>query len=361
MNTMRPILHRYEDPLARIWINCAEQIGFKVVRSPDVYASTDGQGTLLIAEDAQLDPDDSLAQMILHELCHALVEGEARQRQLDWGLGIDGGGNPWREHACLRLQALLAERFGLRDFLAPTTDYRVSFWNQLPSDPLWASPESGGQREKSCVAARLGFQRAMQTRWRVPMEKAFNTTVLIAEWIRFRNRDENQKETTAMPSLWDTVKKTPEKHPMGLVMERDGSTSLRCADCAWFYISRNRGRCKRSRYTGLNMDMKACQLFEAATQLNCQTCGACCREAYHSVEIMPREAVVKLHPEWVIRTETHLKLKREGSRCAALQGGNTPTETYACTIYPDRPKTCQQFTMGSCHCLEARQRVGLSL
>ena len=65
--------HRYEDPLDRVWIGAAERIGFTVRRSADVYASTDGRRTIVIGTPETLDPDDCLAQMILHELCHALV------------------------------------------------------------------------------------------------------------------------------------------------------------------------------------------------------------------------------------------------------------------------------------------------
>ncbi|NDG88968.1 MAG: YkgJ family cysteine cluster protein, partial [Gammaproteobacteria bacterium] len=53
---MRQPQHVYRDPLAEIWIHCAERIGFKVVRSKEAYASTDGRGTLLIATDEDLDP-----------------------------------------------------------------------------------------------------------------------------------------------------------------------------------------------------------------------------------------------------------------------------------------------------------------
>ena len=54
------------------------------MRTPDAYASTDGKGRLFIAVDGMFDPDDSLAQMIFHELWHALVEGEDGEKR---GLG----------------------------------------------------------------------------------------------------------------------------------------------------------------------------------------------------------------------------------------------------------------------------------
>ena len=68
--------HRYIDPLTQVWLGAARRIGLRVVRTPDAYAATDGRGTLAIGDDATLDADDSLAQMIFHELCHSLVEGE---------------------------------------------------------------------------------------------------------------------------------------------------------------------------------------------------------------------------------------------------------------------------------------------
>ena len=44
----------------------------------------DGCGRLHPKE--TLDEDDSLAQIVLHELCHALVEGPESLTKEDWGL-----------------------------------------------------------------------------------------------------------------------------------------------------------------------------------------------------------------------------------------------------------------------------------
>src|SRR5258708_7294945 len=107
----------------------------RVVRTPDAYAATDGAGTLAIGTDATLDADDSLAQMIFHELCHSLVEGEHAFARPDWGMDNTGPDHDWREHACLRVQWVLAGRHGLRGVFAPTTDFRV-FWDTLSSDAL---------------------------------------------------------------------------------------------------------------------------------------------------------------------------------------------------------------------------------
>ena len=157
----RPIHHRYVDPLAQIWLDCAARVGLRVVRSGDAYASYqppgDGRGTLIIGDDASLDADDSLAQMIFHELCHSLVQGEDAFERADWGLDNETDRDAWREHACLRVQAVLAARHGLRGFFAPTTDYRADFWDQLPADPL------ADRGDPSVHAAIVALRRAAQS------------------------------------------------------------------------------------------------------------------------------------------------------------------------------------------------------
>src|SRR6476661_6279628 len=120
----RDVTHRYIDPLAQVWLGAAQRIGLSVVRTADAYAATDGGGTLAIGIDATLDPDDSLAQMIFHELCHSLVEGEAAFARPDWGMDNTGPDHDWREHACLRTQWVLTGRYGLRVLFAPTTEFR---------------------------------------------------------------------------------------------------------------------------------------------------------------------------------------------------------------------------------------------
>jgi hypothetical protein len=71
----REIRHDYRDPLDQIWLHTAERLGMRVERSDEVYASWDGRGTLTLSSAAHFDPDDSLAQLILHEICHALCQG----------------------------------------------------------------------------------------------------------------------------------------------------------------------------------------------------------------------------------------------------------------------------------------------
>jgi hypothetical protein len=308
----RNVTHRYVDPLAQVWLAVARRIGLRVVRTPDAYAATDGSGTLAISDDAALDADDSLSQMIFHELCHSLVEGEAAFAQPDWGMDNTGPDHDWREHACLRAQWVLAGRHGLRDLFAPTTDFRT-FWDQLAGDVLAATAQIAQ------VAARFAAPAA-----------------------------------DATPSLWHAVVAPPAPHPTGLPL---GAADGSCGTCAW----RTGGRCRQAA-TRVDPVWPACERFEPA--LDCQTCGACCRAAYHSVEVTRRDPVVRAHPSLIVDRGSYLEIRRCGDRCAALHGGaieHGTTTRYHCAIYNDRPRTCRDFTLGSAHCLTARRRVGLSL
>lgn len=353
---VRAPTHAYQDPLERLWIHCAQRIGFEVVRSPEAYASFDGQGRILIATADQFDPDDNLGQMIFHELCHALVQGETGEHEVDWGLDNTRMGYPWREHACLRAQAWLADQHGLRDFLAPTTDYRVTFWNGLGEDPLAAAKDQGGFRERSIVAARLALWRSRLPRWHQPLQEALSQTQRIAEIL-----SEVGSNTAPMSSLWSTFQGAPRAHPTGTAAIVKSSRDQRCNGCAWSFRLRGSLRCRHAPKVKLEDEAIACAAYEPRTDLDCLTCGACCREAYDSVEVGARESVRTLHPEMVIAQGDRLKLRREQTRCAALEGGLTAQEPYQCAIYADRPRTCRDFTLGSENCLEARRKVGLSL
>lgn len=94
-------------------------------------------------------------------------------------------------------------------------------------------------------------------------------------------------------------------------------------------------------------------------ELDCATCGACCREAFDVVAVAPDDPMGE-HPGLV---NAHLDGWRSmrrvpcggGTRCAALSG----PAPWRCTIYPDRPAPCRELTAGDADCLEARRRVGL--
>lgn len=331
----RDVTHRYEDVLDRVWLTAAERIGLKVVRSDEVYASTDGKGVLTIGSEPTLDADDSLAQMIFHELCHSIVEGPESLERPDWGLDNETNCDLVRERACLRLQAHLAAHHGLRLFFAPTTDHRA-FYDEISESPLSGDDES-------VTLARAGIARSRRWPWAPHVTEALEATGKIAEIAApFAPRD----------SLWARVEPKIAKHPSGLPM---GSGEGSCGSCAWQRTQRGRLRCIQAE-ARVEASWPACERYEPR-MLDCRRCGACCREAYGVVEVAPRDPFVRAHPELVQRVDGRIVLLRVDGRCPALEG----EREYTCRVYDDRPRTCRDFEIGSANCLEARRRVGLSI
>jgi hypothetical protein len=280
--------------------------------------------------------------MIFHELCHSLVEGEDSFAHADWGMDNTGPDHDWREHACLRVQWILTGRHGLRTVFAPTTDFRTSFWDGLSGDVL------ADRTERSVIAAIAALRRSDKPPWAPALGEALVATARIVE--------------TLAPfgepgTLWHHVATAPPLHPSGLYAGAGGS----CGTCAWRFEQRGASRCRQAS-AKVDPAWPGCERFEAA--LDCQTCGACCREAYHSVEVQPTDPVVKKQPSYVVDRTTYLEILRTGDRCGALRGGDDDgtghATRYGCVIYDDRPRTCRDFTLGSEHCLTARRRVGLS-
>jgi hypothetical protein len=285
-------------------------------------------------------------------------------------LGYKTGAHPWREHACLRLQAWLAGSVGLREFFAPTTDFRESFWASLPADPFAATPEQGGRLERSCVAARRGAWRSAQPRWAPHLARALEASASIADsvaWAQLTGTGDRASESAsagsraALPSLWTTAGPRPPIHPAGHAPIAGCLAGQSCSDCAWSFTFRAALRCRHAPARRLPESAPACTRYEPAAELSCRTCGACCREAYDAVEISAREPVLRSHPDWVLRDGHRLKLKRSGDRCTALEGEPSQGRPFACAIYPQRPRTCRDFAQGGANCLEARRKVGLSL
>jgi Putative zinc- or iron-chelating domain len=342
----REVTHRYVDPLAQVWLGAARRIGLRVVRTPDAYATTDGSGTLAIATAEGMDLDDSLAQMIFHELCHSLVEGEDSFRSPDWGMDNTGPDHDFREHACLRVQWVLTGHHGLRAVFAPTTEFRTTFWNQLSGDVL------ADRTDPSVQLSIAALRRVHQPPWGPALVEALIASEHIARAV-------GPFATDSAKTLWARVEQPPALHPTGLPA---GEGSGTCGDCAWRYEARGVVRCRQSEIKKIDPAWPACERFEAA--LDCQTCGACCRAAYHSVEVSRRDPAVKARPEYIEDRGTYLEIRRKGDRCSALEGGEVvdgKQARFACVIYDDRPRTCREFTLGSEHCLTARRRVGLSL
>lgn len=152
--------------LDRAWIAWAESEGFSLRRASDAWVSYDGAGTIQVAPDEELDGEDFLGQILLHELCHHWVEGPASRNAPDWGLDNLSDRHRAHEHAALRLQATLVDRVGLRDVFIATTDFRP-YWHALPARPLQESGDPGGlpdgirpigaDVERSLTLARAGF------------------------------------------------------------------------------------------------------------------------------------------------------------------------------------------------------------
>lgn len=337
--------HRYEDPLDRIWIGCAARIGLRVTRDPAVYAATDGRGTLSIAPDDALDPDDSLAQMILHELCHSLVEGPESLQKVDWGLDNVSGRDDVREHACLRLQAWLTRPLGLSRVLAPTTEFRA-FWDALGPDPFAPGDDA------SVFLARKGAARVDAPPWGPHLRAALHATAVIAHQVA-PFADEPR-------SLWSLVEPARPAHASGLPSAAPGTTaaSETCGSCAWASPHRGALRCRKAA-RAVRAEWPACERWEGT--LDCGRCGACCRDAFDAVEIGRREPIVKRHPTLVVARPGRLELPRPGGRCPPLEGEGTAASPYRCRIYEDRPRTCREFAVGGDSCLTARRRVGLSV
>lgn len=336
-----------------IWIGAAQSIDLRVERVPSSYASTDGRGTIAIGVDAILDRDDAVAQLVFHEICHGLVEGPERWSQPDWGLSNTDDRDVVREHACLRVQAHLAEPHGLRELMAPTTEYRA-YHDALPADPL--APDGEG----AAFLARAALDRPASRPWVVALQRGLAATrAALDGWAA---RDGVTGDTGAAVSA--SAGAPAPLHPVGLAFSTDQRRS--CGECAWFYRG-GRGRAvERCRQTAgedgngrrTHSGFRACERWEPV--VNCLDCGACCREAYHSVTVSVRDPVVWKHPQLIARHGHLFEIRREGPRCAALSGEVVRPGSFSCAIYDDRPRACRDFEAGGRHCLVARRRVGLS-
>lgn len=351
MTLERHVTHRYEDPIDVVWVACAARLGYRIERGDDVYAGFDGAGTITVATGAELDPDDSLAQIVLHELCHALVASDTARRQPDWGLDNTGERDLVAELACHRLQAALADRHGLRAFMASTTEWRPH-WDALPADPL------AGDHDPAIALARAGWTRSRQSPWRDALDDALAATAAIAAAV---------SSAAQHTSLWSTYKPL---HPLG---SRVGPRDAQCSNCAWRFRAGPGypvDRCRQHRPPGaavaprVDPDWPACERYEPPlTDASCATCGACCRQAFHLVPVGVRAPLAKARPEWVIRDAHGAHLPRPDGYCVALErgpGGGLPEAPYRCSAYDLRPRSCRDFTVGEDACLLARQRVGLS-
>jgi hypothetical protein len=354
----RKIQAGYQDPADVIWLQAASALGISVVRSADAYASWDGQGTLTLASTQYLDPDDCLAQMIFHELCHLLVSGEQARVKVDWGLDNTSAKDLVYEYATNRLQAALSQAYGLRTFMAVTTVWRA-YYDALPRDPLAAGEDA------AIALARAGLQRAGLAPYREVLHAALSATATLADTLRpLAPRD----------SLW---RLTQGQHPAGFRLHVD--TTRRCGDCAWAVVRRNgaiecrqtRPGCTPASYSladgisqrtiRLDAAQQACEHHEPPlTQDDCFRCGACCHRGFDVVEVAANERFARRHPELIeVRSADRRVVPRPDGRCVALIGTGQPGAPFLCRHYAERPRSCRNFELGGDACLIARQRTGI--
>ncbi len=350
-----PTRHPFDRPdIDAIWLACASRCGFAVRRGDSVYASTSGR-VITLGTPETLDADDCVAVLVLHELCHGLVEGPERWGLDDFGLDNTTDGDQDREYAALRLQAHFADRVALRAFFFPTTEWR-SYYEQLPSgDAMEISPLTAPVPEQAIVAlARAGAAFARTVGVHGAIERAMAATLAVAE-----------RERLYTPHLG----RHPIDGPLIDWRQQDlraetqrAATMPTCGACGWARADRyGRKRCiVHAKWSGagprVRDDLPGCMRFERA--LDCLTCGACCREAYHAVQIPRNDPFIQARPELITRDKKGVFVIRQGSRCSQLAGGQGVP--YTCHVYGERPITCREFERGGPNCLMARRRVGLT-
>jgi hypothetical protein len=340
----RSIDSRYDDPLDVIWLHCARALGFRIVRSHEVYASFDGEKTLSLSTREHFDADDCLAQLILHELCHALVAGPRRMRKADWGMENVDERDLIAEHACHRVQAALADRHGLRGMLAVTTDHRT-YWDALPIDSLAMGDDP------AIPLARDAFQRALGEPFWQPLDKALTQTAQMAELARSTLADEK--------SLWH---RTVPLHKSGFPVAVNSSET--CAGCGFSFMRGKSLTCRKTRALPeqhgkrVAADDRACVRFEPKLEeASCFACGACCREAFDRVDVRARDLIKKVRPDLISIDGYGAHLARPGGHCVALLKLDGQ---HRCQVYEQRPRACAEFEIAGDACLTARRRVGLS-
>ncbi len=196
----RPIEARYIDPLELVWLATAKRLGLTVRRNPDIFSATDGTGLLELGPRKDLDPDDAVAQMVFHELCHWVTNGAETLHERDWGFPLDGLSDP-RELAGLRVQAALADSIGLRSFLGPTGFFR-QYYDRIPSAPL--QPLDDSKLEARVVAlATDALDRAQGPPWAPHLQQALAATERFKHTVdRFLGDYQTDLDRDDLPSLW---------------------------------------------------------------------------------------------------------------------------------------------------------------
>lgn len=198
----RPIRARYTDPYDLIWLATAKRLGLVIRRDPTIFSKTLGDGVLWLGPRDDLDPDDTLAQMLFHELCHWFTNGIDTLGAADWGFDLGDEDDPL-EFGCLRLQAWLADRHGLRSMFGPTGKFR-GYFDRIPADPLQPLDASKSEAEIIDIA-----KRAIATSQLEPHQGIVDAALAATASIRrslapFAADYTTEVDDDALPSLWFT-------------------------------------------------------------------------------------------------------------------------------------------------------------
>jgi len=211
-----------------------------------------------------------------------------------------------------------------------------------------------GPGDPAIPLAREGLARAEEPPWSEVLQRALEDTASLAALVRPGAPEGSPWASTRPLNAvgYPCLETTPGK---------------RCGQCAWLYDASDGGtpRCRHSEDAlhplGLSSDVDepACNRFEPTMdEESCGLCGACCREAFHRVEVEPGERFARAHRSLLVADEHGLHLPRPGGRCPPLRGGGVEGP-YRCGLYGDRPCSCADFEVAGAACLEARVRIGL--
>ena len=200
MDYERPILSRYLDPLELVWLSTAKRLGLDIRRDPEIFSRTDGSGMLWLGPRHDLDEDDTVCQMLLHEICHWITNGVDSVRHQDWGFPLDDADDP-REFACLRLQAWISEQYGLRGMLGPTGQYR-EYYDALPADVLQPLDDSPWEATIVRLAGEA-IARAQAAPFSPTLQEAMAATAALRHLVTpFLDTYATEIEDDSLPSLW---------------------------------------------------------------------------------------------------------------------------------------------------------------
>jgi hypothetical protein len=157
-------------------------------------------------------------------------------------------------------------------------------------------------------------------------------------------------------------------HPSGLPT---GDGTHRCAGCAWGERDGDALRCAAAAPLDgspgpvIPADALGCAVWEPP--VSCETCGACCREAFDAVQVEDGDPTADHHPELVVGEPGGWREIRRvpsptgcGTRCVALRGDGSPVQPFRCAIYAHRATACRELAPGSANCRLARVRTNLS-